>query len=303
LEHQYTRNEVERMMGISRRDLDYWTRLRLVLPRARWGERFFTFSDLVALETIKRLSARRVPAGRIRRAVSALQSELGAAQTPISKLRISTNGKQLVVHPPQAEGRPYEPLSGQFVLNFEIAELAEKVHAMASRSAEEWFELGMSCDSNIESLGQAAEAYGKAVEAAPGWVEARINFGTTLYQLGRMGEAREQFAVAVEGEPTNALAAFNLGCVLQQLGQLEDAIQHLTRSVELAPSLADAHLNLALAYEKNGQKQNVVRHLSFYLRYEPNGPWAEFARKRIAEYHPAKATSPSGKLTPFRRNR
>src|SRR6266849_6350997 len=32
--HRYTRNEVERMMGISRRDLDYWTRLRLVIPRA-----------------------------------------------------------------------------------------------------------------------------------------------------------------------------------------------------------------------------------------------------------------------------
>ena len=45
-------------MGVTRRELEYWTRLRLVLPRARWGERFFDFSDLVALETIKRLAAR-----------------------------------------------------------------------------------------------------------------------------------------------------------------------------------------------------------------------------------------------------
>ena len=37
-------------------------------------------------------------------------------------------------------------------------------------------------------LNQAAEAYRKAVEAAPDWVEARINLGTTLYQLGRMEE-------------------------------------------------------------------------------------------------------------------
>ena len=303
MEHRYTRNEVERMMGISRRDLDYWTRLRLVLPRARWGERFFTFSDLVTLETIKRLAVHRVPAARIRRAISALQIELGASQTPISKLRISTNGKQVVVHPPQAQGRPYEPLSGQFVLNFEIAELARKVRAMPSRSAEEWFELGMSCDASTESLGEAATAYGKAVEAAPGWVEARINFGTTLYQLGKMEEAREQFAVAVECEPKNALAAFNLGCVLQQLGDLENAIQHLNHAIELAPSLADAHLNLALAYEKCGQKSNVVRHLSLYLRYEPTGPWADFARKRISTHNPKGRSSSDGKLTPFRRNR
>ena len=110
LDHRYTRSEVERMMGISRRELNYWTRLRLVLPRSRWGERFFNFSDLVALETIKRLAARKVPARRIRRAVTALQTELGSAQTPLSMLRISTNGKQVVVYPPvETTARTHPP--------------------------------------------------------------------------------------------------------------------------------------------------------------------------------------------------
>jgi tetratricopeptide (TPR) repeat protein len=301
VEHRYTRNEVKRMMGVTRRELDYWTRLRLVLPRARWGERFFNFSDLVALETIKRLAARKVPARRIRRAVTKLQTELGSAQTPLSKLRISTNGKQVVVYPPVPTACPFEPLTGQFVLNFETSEVAEKVHAMASRSAEEWFEFGMMCDSNSESLDQAAEAYRKAVEAAPDWLEARINFGTALYQLGRMRDAREQFMIAVDFEPENALAEFNLGCVLEQLGDTEEAISHLSRAVELAPTLADAHLNLALAYEKSGQAQNVLRHLSLYVRYEPNGPWADFARARMAKCRPPSPSSPAGKLTPFRK--
>jgi tetratricopeptide (TPR) repeat protein len=301
LEHRYTRNEVERMMGVTRRELDYWTRLRLVLPRARWGERFFNFSDLVALETIKRLAARKVPARRIRRAMTILQTELGSTQTPLSMLRISTNGKQVVVYPPLATARPFEPLTGQFVLNFETAEVAKKIHAMASRSAEEWFEFGMMCDSNTESLDQAAEAYRKAVEAAPEWVEARINLGTAMYQLGRMEEAREHFSIAVRFEPENSLAEFNLGCVLEQLGKTGEAIFHLCRAVELAPSLADAHLNLALAYEKTGQGQNALRHLNLYLRYEPNGPWAEFARARIAKYRAPSPPPPSGKLTPFRR--
>jgi len=301
VEHRYTRNEVERMMGVTRRELDYWTRLRLVLPRARWGERFFNFSDLVALETIKRLAARKVPARRIRRAVNLLQSELGTVQTPLSMLRISTNGRQVVVYPPIAAARPFEPLTGQFVLNFETSELAKKIHAMASRSAEEWFEFGMMCDSNTESLEQAAQAYRKAVEAAPDWVEARINLGTTMYQMGRMEEAREHFSAAVEFEPENALAEFNLGCVLEQLGKTDDAILHLTRAVELVPSLGDAHLNLALAYEKGGKFQDALRHLSLYVRYEPNGPWADFARARIEKYQPPRPSPPSGKLTPFRR--
>src|ERR1700726_1833566 len=236
LDYRYTRNEVERMIGVSRRELDYWTRLRLVLPRARWGERFFSFSDLVALETIKRLAARKVPARRIRRAITALEAELGGSPAPLSTLHISTNGKQVVVHSPTTSARPYEPLTGQFVLNFETSELAKKIHAMASRSAEEWFEFGMMCDSNTESLEQAAEAYRKAVEAAPEWVEARINLGTAMYQLGRMEEAREHFSIAAKFEPENALAEFNLGCVLEQLGRTAEAIFHLCRAVELVPS-------------------------------------------------------------------
>jgi tetratricopeptide (TPR) repeat protein len=301
LDHRYTRSEVERMTGISRRELDYWTRLRLVLPRARWGERFFNFSDLVALETIKRLAADRVPAIRIRKAVAALQAEMGTAQAPLSMLRISTNGKQVVVYSPLMEALPYEPLTGQFVLNFETSDVARKVHAMPSRSAEEWFEMGMGYDSHAESLEEAAEAYRRAVEAAPDWVEAHINLGTTLYQLGRMDQAREQFEAAVYFEPRNPLAEFNLGCVLEQLGLEEDAIQHLVRAIELAPGLADAHLNLALAYEKQGQSPSALQHLTLYLRYEPNGPWAEFARSRIARYLNPTSTPRSGKLTPFRR--
>jgi tetratricopeptide (TPR) repeat protein len=132
-------------------------------------------------------------------------------------------------------------------------------------------------------------------------VEARINLGTAMYQLGRMEEASEHFSIAVEFEPENALAEFNLGCVLEQLGKTAEAIVHLSRAVELHPSLADAHLNLALAYEKNGETHHALRHLSLYLRYEPNGPWAEFARSSIDKYRPPSPSSPGGKLTPFRR--
>jgi tetratricopeptide (TPR) repeat protein len=303
LDQRYTRSEVQRMIGVSRRELDYWTRLRLVLPRTHWGERFFSFSDLVALETIKRLTVHRVPAGRIRRAITALETDLGDARTPLSMLRIFTNGKQLVVHSPMAAGRPFEPLTGQFVLLFETSELAKKVHAMPSRSAEEWFELGMAWDSKTESLGQAAAAYRKAVEAAPDWVEARINLGAALYQLDRVEDARAEFEMALEVDPSNALSEFNLGCVFEQLGHEDDAFKHLLRAVELSPSLADAHLNLAMAYEKRGHTQSAIRHLSLYLRYEPNGMWAEFARSRIARHRNSRSSSPSGKVTPFRRNR
>ena len=57
------------MTGATRRQLDYWSRLGLVHPRSRWGERFFNFSDLVAVETLRRLAA-----GKSRRDASAGRS-------------------------------------------------------------------------------------------------------------------------------------------------------------------------------------------------------------------------------------
>ncbi len=287
------------MIGATRRQLEYWAKLRLVEPRARWGERFYSFVDLIALETIKQLTAKGMPARRLRRVIVALQVQLGQTGAPLSQLHVVTNGREVVVTPPAPNSRPIEPLTGQFVLNFKTVALAGKVRAMGSRSAEEWFEIGLSCDSAPETLEQAAQAYRRATELAPTWVEAHINLGTALYQLQRMEESKECFAAAVALEPLNPLAQFNLGCLLEHFGDNDGAIEHLRRVTQLAPQLADAHLNLAMAYEKRGQKQDSRKHLSLYLQYEPQGPWAEFARSRMRPSH--HSARHRGKITQFRR--
>lgn len=297
MDQRFTLGEVERITGTTRRQLEYWSRLGLVHPRARWGERFFNFSDLVAVETLNRLAARHVPARRLRRAMDALELRLGRTRTGLAALRISTNGAEVVVHEPGTAAGLIEPLTGQFVLNFETAAIERKVRALHERTAEEWFELGMAWDANPETLEEAVRAYGQAIEAAPEWVEAYINLGTTLFQLGRTGESRGIFAAAVERDSRNALAHFNLGCAHERLGDTASAIGNFRTALVHAPRMADAHLNLALAYEKTGAKADALGHFSLYLRYEPQGTWAEFARTRIRASR--KEPSPS-KVTPFR---
>jgi len=287
------------MLGVTPRQLDYWARLRLVQPRARWGERFYSFADLVALETVKRLISRRVPARRLRRAIVALQTQLGAAPAPLSELRVATNGREVVVTSPGPSSRAIEPLTGQFVLEFETAALAAKVRTLSSHTAEEWFEIGLACDSTPETLERAAEAYRHALELAPDWLEAYINLSTALYQLQRMEEAKSILTKAAGVDPDSALVQYNLGCVLDQLGEGDAAIEHLRRAIELAPDLADAHLNLALAYDQRGQRPQARKHLSLYLQYEPRGAWADFARSQIGR---SRAAGRPGKLTPFRKN-
>src|ERR1700693_2800590 len=116
------------MTGATRQQLDYWARLGLVRPRVRWGERFFSFSDLVAVETLNRLVERRIPARRLVRAMDTLDRQLGRARAPLASLRVSIHGTRIVVHEPGPAARPFEPLSGQFVLDFETAPLERKVH-------------------------------------------------------------------------------------------------------------------------------------------------------------------------------
>ena len=298
LDQRYSRSEVERMTGATRRQLNHWARLGLVRPRSRWGERFFSFSDLVAVETLRRLAERRIPAGKLRRAIDSLERQLGKTKAPLSALRVSTNGMNIVVHEPGPLGRPIEPLTGQLVLNFEMAPLERKLRAMGERTAEQWFEMGMAWDGDEKTLRNAAEAYRNAIKAAPEWVEAHINLGTTLYQMGSLEDSYKAFLAAVDIEPGNALARFNLGCACDRLGDSRSAIHEFRSALERSPEMADAHLNLALTYEKSGRKPDSLRHLSLYLRYEPNGPWADFARGRLQGSQAEPGAR--GKVTPFR---
>ena len=290
MEQHYTRAEVSRILGIKIGRLRYWERLRLLRsdtpgdapsgPGA--DDRLYTFRDLVALKTIAQLTEQRVPAKRLRRALSALQQQLRDVRAPLTELRVMSNGRDIAVYAPDAR-TPHEPISGQFLMNFETQSLAGKVHALSSRTAEEWFEIGLAADSSPDTWPQAADAYARALDLAPDWLEARINLGATLYQLGRMEEAERHFRQALKHDTQNATLHFNLGCVLDEQRRFEEAIVHLRRAVEISPAYADAHFNLALAYEKQKNKRASRPHWAHYLHLEPKGAWADYARARLSE--------------------
>lgn len=298
MSQRYTQSEVERIVGLDQRQLRYWERLRLVRPRARWRERFYSFADLVALETIKRLTKKRIPARRLRRAIEALERQLGGAHMPIEKLRVLSNGRQVAVIPPGEHGRPFEPLTGQLLLAFDTQPLARKVHKILSRSAEEWFELALACDADPQMRSEAVAAYRRVIELEPEWAEAHINLGVALYHLFQLEESQRAFSAALALDPHNATAHFNLGCVLDELGELDQSIGHLRQAVKALPAHADSHFNLALAYEKRGENQRAREHWSAYLRYEPHGSWAGYARSRLTRIVHERQSPP---VIPFRK--
>jgi tetratricopeptide (TPR) repeat protein len=276
---RYSTEDVQRIVGLSAKQLEYWDRLRLVSPQKELGIRFYNFRDLIGLRTIKQLIDQGVPANRLRRALAALREKLAHVQMPLSELRVLSDGKDVVV---ESEGARLEPLSGQFVLNFETRELREKVRVMAGPNADDWLATALEYEAEENNRAQAIEAYDHALSIDPQKVDALLNCGTLCYEEGNLKKAAEYFMRALQVDPANALAHFNLGSVLEEVGRLEAARLHLRDAVRLDPSYPDAHYNLAFVCEKLGARNEARRHWQAYITLDPASPWCGYARQRLA---------------------
>ena len=285
---RFSPEEVQRIVGLAAKQLDYWDRSGLVSPHEEHGIRFYDFRDLIGLRTVKQLIEKGVPANRLRRALTALREKLSKAQAPLAELRILSDGKDILV---ERHGARLEPLSGQFVLNFEIRELDERVRVIAgpSRSADQWMATALDYEATGKTRAEAIEAYDHALSVAPHKLEALINCGTLHYEGGNLEKASEFFRRAIALDAENALAHFNLGSVLEELGEVEAARQHLRQAVRLHPNHADAHYNLAFVCEKLGAFGEAREHWQAYVKLDPAGPWYNYACERLASFNTARS--------------
>jgi len=287
---RFTSEDVQRIVGLTAKQLEYWDRLRLVSPHKDQRNRFYYFRDLIGLRTLKQLVEEGVPASRIRRALTALREQLSHVQAPLAELRVVSDGKDILV---ERGGARLEPVTGQFALNFETSELNEKVRVIArpAPNADEWLATALECEAESDTRADAIEAYERALCIDPQKLDALLNCGTLCYEEGNLKKAAEYFTRALQVDPENALAHFNLGSVLEEVGRLEAARLHLRNAVRLDPDYPDAHYNLAFVSEKLGAYNEAQRHWQAYVRLDPTSPWAAYARQRLAS---AKMAKPAG---------
>jgi tetratricopeptide (TPR) repeat protein len=275
--------EVQRILGLTGKQLDYWDRLRLVSPQEEKGNRFYDFRDLIGLRTVKQLIEKGVPANRLQRALAALREKLTAVQAPLAELRVLSDGKRVIV---QRDAARLEPLSGQFVLNFETRELDERVRVLAGRRDAEcrdndWLTTALEYEAAGKPRAQVIDAYERALRVDSSKPEALLNCGTLYYEDGNFQKAADCFRRAVALDAQNALAHFNLGSVLDEAGDLEAARQHLRQAVRLRRDYPDAHYNLAFVCEKLGAPAEAREHWLAYLQLDPTSPWSSYARQRL----------------------
>jgi tetratricopeptide (TPR) repeat protein len=283
---RFSPENVQRILGLTAKQLDYWDRLRLVSPRKEEGNRSYDFRDLIGLRTVKQLIEEGVPANRLRRALIALRAKLVQVQAPLTELRILSDGKDVIV---ERHGARLEPLSGQFVLNFETRELDEKVRVIAERNADEWLALALEYEADKKTRTEAMDAYERALRVDPAKIDALLNCGTLHYEDGNFEKASEYFGRAISAEPDSALAHFNLGSVLEEMGDVDTARKYLRQAVRLDPDYPDAQYNLAYVCEKLGAFAEAREHWQAYLKLDPVGPWSNYARQRLSSSVQAKS--------------
>jgi len=283
---RFSPEDVQRILGLTGKQLDTWDRLRLVSPRTDMGSPCYDFRDLIGLRTVKQLVEKGVSANRLQRTVAALRDKLSHVHVPLAELRVLSDGKDVIV---EREGSRLEPLSGQFVLNFETRELHERVLVMAEPTADEWFARALQYETDRAPRAQALDAYDRALRLDSQRPDALINCGTLYYEDRNLEKAAECFRRALALDSENALAHFNLGSVLEDLGDLEASRRHLRQAVHLRSDYSDAHYNLAFVCEKLGAFAEAQQHWQAYVGLDPVGPWCNYARQRLASGKAAKS--------------
>ena len=123
----YRTRDVVDILGISRRQLQYWAQTDLVTPATTTpgGHRRYSFGDLVALKATKRLIDAGVSVQRIRASIRALRKTLPKVNQPLSQLVLVATGDVVLVF---REGAAFEAVSGQEWV-FEVASFQQEVQA------------------------------------------------------------------------------------------------------------------------------------------------------------------------------
>lgn len=119
--------EVLQILGVSRRQLQYWAQTDLVRPSVRTpgGHNRYIFRDLVALRATKRLLDAGVSVQRIRSSIRALRQILPTVRQPLAELVLVATGDVVIVF---RDGAAFEAVSGQQWV-FEVAQFEREVEA------------------------------------------------------------------------------------------------------------------------------------------------------------------------------
>jgi DNA-binding transcriptional MerR regulator len=285
----YSTSEVSRIFAIPASRLRSWDRRGFVRPSGKKGRlRYYTFQDLIGIRAAKGLLDSGLSFLRVRRSIQALRDSLPKVVRPLTELRVTSDGQRVVV---TSEDGAFDPMTGQLIIDFRVKALQDQVvrtlrpqgpsEKKGPRTAYEWYLEGCRLDEDERTWKQAEAAYLQAVEIDPRLANAHTNLGNLRYRRGRTEEARALYTKALQVDPHQPEAHYNLGFLAFEAGNASEAVPLFRKALEYDASFSDAHFNLAMALEETGETSPARAHWEAYLALEPDGPWADIARRRL----------------------
>jgi DNA-binding transcriptional MerR regulator len=123
--------EVREIVGLTRRQMQYWDQTRLVTPaqRTQGGHARYTFEDLIAYKTAKKLLDAGVSLQRIRKVLSRLRDILPTIKKPLVELTLVATGDVVLVF---YENTVFEAVTGQEWL-LEVADIQRDIERWQRR--------------------------------------------------------------------------------------------------------------------------------------------------------------------------
>lgn len=176
---------------------------------------------------------------------------------------------------PEANKRPADRANGQGADGV-LFRGAEEL------SVEGLFALAVYYQNNAEAE-KAVECYKKALDAAPGLIEARYNIGVIRYGQNAWDAAIRHFSKALDLKPDFIDAAFNLAAAFKAAGQYYQATLAYKKVVQLDPKATEAFYYQGICCLKVGQVFQAIRSLQKAVRLVPDNPlyWFHLAEANL----------------------
>jgi tetratricopeptide (TPR) repeat protein len=105
---------------------------------------------------------------------------------------------------------------------------------------------------------EAADAFTRAVDAAPLSATPRVHLGLARLQLGETARAVEQFEAALRLEPGNQVAHASLGGILVGQRKDQDALPHLVAAFDQSPDDAPVARQLVGTLTRLGRPGEAI---------------------------------------------
>lgn len=131
METDFTSRQASTITGLTQRQLAYWRKNGLISPShlTPGGHARYTFTDLIALTTAKRLLDTGVSVQKIRGSITALLRFLPTLHTPLTELSLVAAGDVVLAF---HDGAAFEAVSGQAWI-FPIAEIQRDIERFRQR--------------------------------------------------------------------------------------------------------------------------------------------------------------------------